>query len=94
MQSKPYRLSLKATARKEALALPLKVSGRIERALQRLLDTYRAGQRLQDMRKLQGIADTHRLDSGEYRILFTVDEQAAIITVHRIRHRRDVYRNL
>jgi len=94
MRSKPDQLILKTTARKEVLALSPKISGQIERALQRLLATFREGQRPQDMRERQGVPDIYRLDSGDDRILFTLDEQAAIITVHRVRHRRDVYRNL
>jgi mRNA interferase RelE/StbE len=94
MPGKPFRLTIKGSARKELLALPPKISGQVERTIERLLDAYRAGERPQDVRKLQGTPDIYRIDSGEYRILFTVDEDAAVISIRRVRHRRDVYRNL
>jgi mRNA interferase RelE/StbE len=94
MRSKPYRLTFRATARKEVLALPPKISGQIERTIERLLDAFQAGQRPQEMRKLRCVPDLYRIDSGEYRVLFTLDEDAAVITIRRVRHRRDVYRNL
>lgn len=42
-------------------------------------------------RKLQG-RDGYRIREGDYRILYLVDEQGQEITVHRIGHRREVYR--
>lgn len=35
-----------------------------------------------------------RLDQGEYRVLYTVDEGSRVVTVFRVAHRRDVYRSL
>lgn len=35
-----------------------------------------------------------RLDQGEYRILYTVDDASRVVTVFRVAHRRDVYRSL
>ena len=43
-------------------------------------------------RKIQGSKKSYRLRSGPYRILFEVDSDAGIVTVFRIRHRKDVYR--
>lgn len=33
-----------------------------------------------------------RVDQGEYRILYTVDEARRVVTVFRVGHRSDVYR--
>ncbi|MCH8836656.1 MAG: type II toxin-antitoxin system RelE/ParE family toxin [Candidatus Marinimicrobia bacterium] len=43
-------------------------------------------------RKLQSSKKSYRLRSGPYRILFEVDTDAGMVTVFRIRHRKDVYR--
>jgi mRNA interferase RelE/StbE len=43
-------------------------------------------------RKIQGSRRSYRLRSGPYRILFEVDTDARVVTVFRIRHRKDVYR--
>src|SRR5438876_1902755 len=43
--------------------------------------------------KLTGL-DAHRARVGEYRIVYEIDDVGRILTVTRIRHRRDVYRTL
>ena len=44
--------------------------------------------------KLAGGEAWYRVRVGDYRIIYGVDTRARQITVHYIRHRRDVYRNL
>ena len=94
MPDRHYQLVVTRTARKELLALPPRISRQIERALDRILARLQEGQRPQDMKRLQGRVDTFRVDSGEYRILLSLDDVAGMVTVYRIRHRKDVYRNL
>ena len=36
----------------------------------------------------------YRVRSGEYRILYTIDDSQKIVSIFRIGHRRDVYRKL
>lgn len=42
--------------------------------------------------KLAGMANAWRLRSGSYRIVYVVDDQAHVVTVTRVGHRREVYR--
>jgi mRNA interferase RelE/StbE len=44
--------------------------------------------------KLEGDDRLHRLRVGDYRVVYDVDEPAKVVTVVKIGHRRDVYRNL
>lgn len=44
--------------------------------------------------KLSGLDAVYRLRVGDYRIIYEIDEDAELVTIHYIRHRRDVYRNL
>jgi len=44
--------------------------------------------------KLHGAERLYRLRVGDYRVVYEVDRALAKITVHYIRHRRDVYRKL
>ncbi len=94
MLGKAYRLVVSRSAAKDLVGLPPKIGDQIERTIDRLLARLRAGQRPQDMRPIVGRPHTYRIDSGEYRVLFEVDEAAAIVTIIRVRHRKDVYRNL
>jgi mRNA interferase RelE/StbE len=94
VQNSDYQLVFTRSARKEAVGLPPKISDQIERATDRLLQAFQSGTRPQDMKPIQGRPGTYRVDSGEYRILFELDEVAKTITIIRVRHRKDVYRNL
>ncbi len=48
-----------------------------------------------DCRKLAGYdGPGYRVDQGEYRILYEVDDQAQHVTVFLIGHRKDIYERL
>jgi len=42
-------------------------------------------------KKLKG-ENKFRLRVGAYRVVYTIDEKQKVITVYRVRHRKDVYR--
>ncbi|HXH22317.1 MAG TPA: type II toxin-antitoxin system RelE/ParE family toxin [Dehalococcoidia bacterium] len=42
--------------------------------------------------KLAGENDLFRLRVGDYRVIYELDAGAGVVTVYRIRHRRDAYR--
>jgi mRNA interferase RelE/StbE len=44
--------------------------------------------------KLTGADRFYRIRVGDYRIIYEVDHSELRITVHYVRHRRDVYRSL
>ena len=44
--------------------------------------------------KLSGAEQLYRIRVGEYRIIFGVDKEHLQVTIHHVRHRRDVYRQL
>jgi mRNA-degrading endonuclease RelE of RelBE toxin-antitoxin system len=136
-RERPLAIVVQPAARRDLLALPPRFRDQLRRTVDRLIETLRAGQVPQDMRKLRGMEDAYRIDSGEYRVLFTLTparvvilqiegeeqgltpEQAAahlgvspdklhrllnatrlrgevgrVLTIARVRHRRDAYRNL
>jgi len=82
-----YRVELVRSAERELHALPATAHRRVAAALLRL----ESAPRPRGSRKL-----THgpgwRLRVGDYRVLYTVDDGARVVTVYAIGHRRDVYR--
>jgi mRNA interferase RelE/StbE len=44
--------------------------------------------------KLRGGSELRRVVVGDYRIVYDVVDDPAVVTIARIRHRRDVYRDL
>jgi mRNA interferase RelE/StbE len=45
------------------------------------------------VRKIEGADKLYRLRVGDYRILYEVDDHRKAVTIIKIGHRRDVYRN-
>jgi mRNA interferase RelE/StbE len=50
--------------------------------------------RPQDVRCLHVVERGYRVDSGEYRILYQIDDAERRVVVRVVKHRKDVYRNL
>ena len=50
-----------------------------------------AAPRRPQVEKLTGI-DGYRLRVGVYRVLFTIDDALKLVTIYRIRHRKEAYR--
>ena len=42
--------------------------------------------------KLAGYADRYRVRQGNYRVIYLVDDEASVVTIYKIGHRKDVYR--
>lgn len=50
--------------------------------------------RPQDVKLLRGRDRSYRVHSGEYRILYEIDEVSKVVLIFRVGHRSEVYRNL
>ena len=85
----PYRLRLIGRARKEIRRLPSELTARICDAIDDLANDPRPPACV----KLRGGAGW-RIRVGDYRVIYDVDDDAQIVTVLRVGHRRDVYRGL
>jgi len=83
----PYVVQLKRSAEKELDGLPREVHQRI---VKRLL-TLKANPRPPGAKKLGG-GERYRLRVGDYRVLFTIDDELQKIEVSAVGHRREVYR--
>jgi mRNA interferase RelE/StbE len=44
--------------------------------------------------KLAGMKNAYRIRSGDYRVVYTVEDSIRIVSVVRVAHRREVYRRL
>jgi mRNA interferase RelE/StbE len=82
-----YEVRLKRSAEKELRGLPAKELARIVRRIGALArDPLPAGSE-----KLAG-AEQYRVRPGDYRIVYSVDDAAALVEVVKIGHRREVHR--
>jgi mRNA interferase RelE/StbE len=82
-----YRVALKASAEKEFFRLPDPVSVRIFPRIKALATSPRP----QGCKKLSGGRDEWRIRAGDYRVIYTLDDEEKTVKVTRIAHRREVY---
>jgi mRNA interferase RelE/StbE len=85
-----YDVILKPSVEKDLRALSATVQARVLARLEHLREEPMPRQAV----KLADGEAWYRVRVGDYRIIYGVDTRARQITVHYIRHRRDVYRNL
>lgn len=43
-------------------------------------------------KKLRGATNTYRIRSGDYRVVYTIEDAELLVLVVRVGHRREVYR--
>ena len=83
-----YTLLIKPSAERDLRRLPEAIFRRINESLLALRDNPRPGGTVKLSANLKG----WRLRVGDYRILYQINDDARMVTIVRIRHRRDVYR--
>ena len=84
-----YSLSIKRSAAKELQAIS------DQEILTRLIEKIQAlatEPRPQGDEKLAGRSNLLRVRQGNYRVIYSVDDQARVVDVVKVGHRRDVYR--
>ena len=84
-----YQVILPKAVQKQLNQLPQDLKQRIVAALMRLQEDPRPVNSLQ-MKGSQG----YRLRVGDYRVLYDIDNKEEIVTLRRVGHRREIYRDL
>ncbi|MDQ2832454.1 MAG: type II toxin-antitoxin system RelE/ParE family toxin [Acidobacteriota bacterium] len=82
-----YAVELKPSARKELGRLPASLIERIFPKLEGLAFEPRPA----GCKKLKGGQREWRIRIGNYRVVYTVDDEKLLVSVMRIRHRSEVY---
>lgn len=82
-----YAVELKPSARKELESLPDAVLARVVRRIESLATDPRPAR----CKKLKGYKDHWRVQIGDWRVVYIIDDTAKLASVTRIAHRREVY---
>lgn len=82
-----YSLKIKRTAERDLKRLPRPLFLRLNQQILAL----REDPRPVGTRKLKGKLEGWRVRVGDYRIVYQIDDSAHVVTIVRVRHRRDVY---
>ncbi len=83
-----YGVILKPSADKAIRRLPVQVQRRIVAAIDALASEPRPAGAV----KLQGADEFWRIRVGQYRVIYAIHDDALVVLVVRIAHRKDVYR--
>lgn len=84
-----FDVQLTNTAQKELKRLPPKIKRQVANALDALENTPRAGSPLHH--QLKGYWSYH---TGNYRIVYEIDDTKKLVLVSHIKHRKNVYREI
>ncbi len=83
-----YDIQWKKSAEKDLLGIDYKQIPRIIKSIESLAKNPLSKQ----YRKLQGTENFYRIRVGNYRVIYQVDNQANILIIYYVRHRREAYR--
>ncbi len=87
----PYRVVIKASAAKELESAGNKTD---RRRLVACIGSLAQDPRPQGCEKLSGQINLYRVRSGNYRVVYEIQDQIVRVTVIKIGHRKDIYRKL
>jgi len=82
-----YSIEIKRSAQKELDALDDAVFNRIDKKILALAGDPRPT----GCKKLKGYKDLWRIRIGDWRVVYIIDDEAKVVSVTRIAHRREVY---
>jgi len=85
-----YKIEFKKSALKDLKLLGKHFAPQIFRKIEALSDNPHPAQ----SSKLKGSENSYRLRIGNYRVLYQIDNQAKIIFIFGIGHRKEIYRDL
>jgi mRNA interferase RelE/StbE len=84
----PYEVIIENRAQKEFCKLHRPWNHAVGKAISQLADTPRPA----GVKKLSGSKDGYRVRTGDYRVLYTIDDRRNVVSVYRIRNRKEAYR--
>jgi mRNA interferase RelE/StbE len=83
-----YAVTVARSAEKEIIDLPGTVLSRVRRSI----DALSLNPRPAGCKKLTQARSRWRIRVGDYRVIYTIDDQGRRVDIERIRHRRFAYR--
>lgn len=85
-----YSIELKKSVERDIRKIPKKEIKRIVEAIERLAEEPRPS----GSRKIKTTERTYRIRSGDYMVIYQIDEAEKTVLITHIRHRKDAYRNI
>jgi mRNA interferase RelE/StbE len=86
-----YRLEIRKSAQKEIRSLS---NNQLRNRIVSVIEDLRQIPIPEDAKKIKGSKNIYRITQGAYRIVYAINKNELVILVIRVRHRKDVYKNL
>jgi mRNA interferase RelE/StbE len=83
-----YKIVISKSAEKEISKLPVKEILKIRETILNLADNPRPF----GVKKLEGFDDFYRIKKGNYRIIYTIEDDILTVEVLKVGNRKDVYK--
>ncbi len=87
MEKRSYVVVIKTLAEKKLNKLPAHIRAVLLQAIHKLADNPRPP----GCKKLQGYASLYRIRSGDYRIMYSIEDKILTVFVTQVGHRSEVY---
>jgi mRNA interferase RelE/StbE len=87
-------VSYQVEVTREALRALSKLDKPIRRRVQSAIDELQADPRPHGAIALQGLSGAYRIRIGEYRVIYTINDDKLVVVVVDLGHRREIYRDL
>ncbi len=84
-----YEVKFSKGAKKQFRKLPLDVQERIQTKINDLA----IEPRLNGVKKLQGDDNSYRVRVGDFRVIYELDDDVLIVTVIKVGHRNEIYKD-
>lgn len=84
-----YKITISQSALKELHSLQKQAVKKIERAINSLAGNPRPA----GVKKLKGNnEDLYRIRSGDYRVVYSIEDEIRVVDIRKIGHRKDIYK--
>ncbi|WP_375499095.1 type II toxin-antitoxin system RelE/ParE family toxin [uncultured Nostoc sp.] len=84
-----YEVKFSRGAKKQFRKLPIDIQQRIQTKINDLA----IEPRLNGIKKLQGDNNSYRVRVGDYRVVYEIDDDVLIVTVIKVGHRSEIYKD-
>ncbi|MEH2036520.1 type II toxin-antitoxin system RelE family toxin [Nostoc sp.] len=84
-----YEVKFSRVAKKQFRKLPIDVQQRIQTRINDLAIEPRPN----GVKKIQGDDNSYRIRVGDYRVVYEIDDDVLIVTVIKVKHRSEIYKD-
>ncbi len=85
-----YRIKIQPSAKRQLKKIPQ----RVQSLIGELIDSLGENPRPRGCKKLKGISNFYRVKCGDYRVIYTIEDDVLLVTIIRVGYRSVSYQNL